>query len=447
MTILVPFDFSNCSRVALRLATAIATRTGERLVLFHAMAPSPLDAFAASVAPGCNEEAQEAAAAALDAEAASLRDRGVATDVRVRSGSAADAILDAAREVGADLIAIGSHGRSGPAHLFLGSCADAVVRAARCAVLVTRADTAALDRWTGSDPLRLTAVADGSRASESALFWLRISPLAAKSQVSVVRVFWPPHEARRYGIDEPWLGRDGHPDLLRLLERDLRRDLPAIADAPPIRFRVAERDHREGVVEEERQLMADVVAVGVPRRQNGNSTGFTIGSFLRAATVPVFCIPEGLRPEAWRIPEVRSVLIACDLSDASRSTVAAGYDLLFGGGCAELCYVHAPPVPPAEGQHPGDTLTAEERATLESRLRALIPAHATDHGIATRVSVLCGDGVAEAILQAAERMDVDVVVLGEHSGSRIRRALMGSVAETVARQASRPVLLARTPAP
>jgi nucleotide-binding universal stress UspA family protein len=50
-----------------------------------------------------------------------------------------DSILDVARRTEADLIAMGTHGRTGLLHLALGSVAEAVIRRATCPVLVTKA--------------------------------------------------------------------------------------------------------------------------------------------------------------------------------------------------------------------------------------------------------------------------------------------------------------------
>jgi universal stress protein A len=58
--------------------------------------------------------------------------------VEVASGDAAEAIVQVAREHGIDLIVMSTHGRTGLAHVFLGSVAEKVVRHAPCPVLVTR---------------------------------------------------------------------------------------------------------------------------------------------------------------------------------------------------------------------------------------------------------------------------------------------------------------------
>ena len=54
------------------------------------------------------------------------------------SGDASDAIVDTARKIGADLIVIGTHGRTGVRRMLLGSVAETVLRAAPCPVLAIR---------------------------------------------------------------------------------------------------------------------------------------------------------------------------------------------------------------------------------------------------------------------------------------------------------------------
>jgi nucleotide-binding universal stress UspA family protein len=56
------------------------------------------------------------------------------------------------------------------------------------------------------------------------------------------------------------------------------------------------------------------------------------------------------------------------------------------------------------------------------------------------VSVLEGLSVPDAILAAAERLGVDLVALGSHGRSGFKRAVLGSVADEVARRSPRPVL-------
>ncbi|HXJ78263.1 MAG TPA: universal stress protein [Candidatus Methylomirabilis sp.] len=59
-------------------------------------------------------------------------------EVEVATGPPADTIVRVARERGADLIVMGTHGRTGLQHVLLGSVAEKVVRLAPCPVLTVR---------------------------------------------------------------------------------------------------------------------------------------------------------------------------------------------------------------------------------------------------------------------------------------------------------------------
>jgi universal stress protein A len=62
----------------------------------------------------------------------------VATATKVRAGVAATEISQAATEIGADMIVLGTHGRSGLKHLLMGSIAESVLRVAPVPVLCVR---------------------------------------------------------------------------------------------------------------------------------------------------------------------------------------------------------------------------------------------------------------------------------------------------------------------
>jgi nucleotide-binding universal stress UspA family protein len=64
----------------------------------------------------------------------------VGVDISVDVGSAAIRILERSAQLPADLIVMGTHGRRGLSHMFLGSVAERLVRTAPCPVLTLRAD-------------------------------------------------------------------------------------------------------------------------------------------------------------------------------------------------------------------------------------------------------------------------------------------------------------------
>jgi nucleotide-binding universal stress UspA family protein len=74
--------------------------------------------------------------AQLNTVAASIKN--ISVESRVVEGDPTVAIVDLAREAGADIIVIGSHGRAGLSRLLMGSVAEQVVRNASCPVLTVK---------------------------------------------------------------------------------------------------------------------------------------------------------------------------------------------------------------------------------------------------------------------------------------------------------------------
>jgi universal stress protein A len=87
---------------------------------------------------GLSESISKAAQADADAASARLRAAGFSVETLFRLGDARIEILRAAEEWPADLIILGSHGRTGVSRWLLGSVAEHVVRHARCSVEVAR---------------------------------------------------------------------------------------------------------------------------------------------------------------------------------------------------------------------------------------------------------------------------------------------------------------------
>jgi nucleotide-binding universal stress UspA family protein len=141
--ILVPTDFSPASEAALAAATELADRFGASIHLLHVLEdPYSTSAYATEVygflPPGLRETWQENAEKRL--QALMPRDQGTRSggSYAVVFGAPARAIVDHAHGAGIDLIVMGTHGRSGVAHLLLGSVAERVVRTAACPVMTVR---------------------------------------------------------------------------------------------------------------------------------------------------------------------------------------------------------------------------------------------------------------------------------------------------------------------
>ena len=137
--VLAPTDFSPASDIAFRYALHLAAREGAAIHLLHVVeepiaAGSYPDGFY-TYAPALRAQVIDEAIARLNTVLGSCAIAGVETTTEVLVGKPARVIADVARERGTDLIVMGTHGRTGFAHLMLGSVAERVVRIAPCAVL------------------------------------------------------------------------------------------------------------------------------------------------------------------------------------------------------------------------------------------------------------------------------------------------------------------------
>jgi nucleotide-binding universal stress UspA family protein len=143
--ILVPVDFSPCSKEALSCALALAEAFQSELLPLHVLAGDL--GLAAGRSPSLQIHFREIMKAEEEAahremaqflEQSASTGRGKLLPPRFRTGSADLEILKLAEEWKADLIVMGTHGRRGISHLMLGSVTERVVRRAICPVLTVK---------------------------------------------------------------------------------------------------------------------------------------------------------------------------------------------------------------------------------------------------------------------------------------------------------------------
>lgn len=136
--ILVPVDFSECSKKGLEYAIAFAREFKAELLLLHVVEPLlPCPELTAVDTASLQAESREYA----DKELRDLRLRvgdAAACETFLREGKASRTITETAREAAVDLIIISTHGHSGLSRIVLGSTTEQVVRRANCPVLVVR---------------------------------------------------------------------------------------------------------------------------------------------------------------------------------------------------------------------------------------------------------------------------------------------------------------------
>jgi nucleotide-binding universal stress UspA family protein len=137
--LLVAHDFSETSDAALDYALGLAQKLGARVTVVHAYEiPSHGAPEVLILATDWIKQFEVVARDALDKVIAEVRRRGLDAAPALRRGPAWRAINAAATETKADLIVIGSEGRTGLGRALLGSVAEKVVRTAPCPVLVVR---------------------------------------------------------------------------------------------------------------------------------------------------------------------------------------------------------------------------------------------------------------------------------------------------------------------
>jgi universal stress protein A len=129
-TIVFATDFSVASQEAFRLANVLAKEWGAKIILVHVQEPA-LAYGGGEFAIGGLEPSLESLKPLLD----EFRP-DVPYEHRVLMGDPADTVVRVAREEDADMIVVGSHGRTGLVRLLMGSVAETIVRRAPCPVLV-----------------------------------------------------------------------------------------------------------------------------------------------------------------------------------------------------------------------------------------------------------------------------------------------------------------------
>ncbi len=137
-TVLFATDFSPASTPAFAQAMQLARATGARLLVAHAYQERALPGLGYAATPAFEDwdrELRTRAARELDWLVARARAEGVAAEPLVLEGFPDEAIVEAARARQAGVIVVGTHGRRGPARLFLGSVAARVAATAPCPVL------------------------------------------------------------------------------------------------------------------------------------------------------------------------------------------------------------------------------------------------------------------------------------------------------------------------
>jgi nucleotide-binding universal stress UspA family protein len=277
-TILFAADFSENSVEAFRLACSLAW-PGDTLVIVHHVIESDRDAELQS------SPSVEALGAARESR---MREvyvpaRPIEVAYRTSEGPAAAEILRTADEIGADLIALGTHGRTGLRRLLAGSVAESVLREARCSVVALHSH--------GGRPLpeRIRVILHPIALSDDNDYTLRAScALAASLGARLVVIHVSPRGVLMDGSLSPQI----KPEYYRHFLDSVRKEGEASELSDPADLRLSWGNIVDGILSEAKDVGCDLIVMGThwwswPCRR---LMGSVSESVLHAADYPVLLI-------------------------------------------------------------------------------------------------------------------------------------------------------------
>lgn len=230
----------------------------------------------------------------LDQLKARTADRGIAVRTRIETGIPSEAVLAAAAAEDTDLIIVGTAGKTGLAHVLLGSTAERIIRTAPCPVLAVRAERPGAEHGGGgtSHPVgldRIVVPVDFSDCSLNALEYAAVVAQRAQASVLLLHVMEPVS----YGLDFT---------LPLSAAREHKRDvvagrlagLVAALGAANVKAESLVRGGlpRDSILDTARTWSADVIVMGTHGRRGLSHAfyGSVVESVLRKSHCPVLTV-------------------------------------------------------------------------------------------------------------------------------------------------------------
>lgn len=431
-------DFSPPASDASEVAFGIARRLGVPLALVHAVEMPRSIASDKEVVSVLTANRVRV----LGQVVARARKTGADVFPHMESGPADEVLVKLAAGTKARLLVVGSLGRRNPEKWLLGSVAERTAERTKTPTLVLRV-TKGLQEWVnGERTLKVFVGFNFTMTSEGALRWMNELMAIGPCDVVLGYVNWPVEEHRRIGAMGPLPLGENLPEVLSVLERDMKNRARTLLGGAPVRCRVEAHLGRTEVrlAEMAKEEGADLIVAGslqyggIERLRHASvSRGLLSHAKMSVAIVPLASDNGG---RCKILPVVRHVLLCTDFSVRASAAIPHGYALLRDGGIVTLLHV----LPPSKSA-PNDETIRE----VSHKLSALVPIEASQHGISTQVEVVVHRDAALAICQVAERLAVDVICLCSHGRAGLSKALLGSVAGTVMAKTRRPLFVVRPP--
>lgn len=288
--IFVPLDSSQCSRAALDVAIGLASQNGALLTVCHVVdVKNAVPVFPESgvaVVPWLENARFEGAEVLETARTLALAANVFCDTVQI-DGPVASSLIDCANARGADLIVLGSHGRTGLSHFLLGSVAETVLHKASVPVTIVRTQQSCV----AAGKFRHILVAhDGSDHSERAFSTALDLAAIDDASVSVCYVVDLGNIAKIAGtayfaadIVVDALGREGREILRQCMHRAPQAQTHLLTGIPA-----------EEILECARRIHADAIVMGSHGRSGiaRAMLGSVAESVMRRALTPVIVVTD-----------------------------------------------------------------------------------------------------------------------------------------------------------
>ena len=287
--LLLATDFSECARRAEHYASALAASWRAQLTVMTVVEFQPGLDREYAVNQVYLSDRMYHATAELSAFKDKLHRRGIETITRVGTGLPSEEVIAAAQAVNADLILLGTRGKSGLAHVLLGSTAERVLRMAPCPVLAVPMPKAedivgqnlALDR--------ILVPTDLSDCSLEAVQYARVVAGQAKASIELLHIMEP----ASYGIDFTIESADEREQKRKAAAKQLD-DLSCQLAAAGIAVNVSLRGGRppDAILEVAARSASDLIVMGTHGRRGLSHlwAGSVTEAVLRRGAIPVLAV-------------------------------------------------------------------------------------------------------------------------------------------------------------
>lgn len=294
LNILLATDGSQGSAVAADYAFALAGSWGASLTVMNVLeCPPGLDPQNPVNQLYLTELMKQATSelAALQGRAV---DRGISAHTRIATGIPSEEVLAVAAGEDPDLIVVGTRGKTGLAHVLLGSTAERIIRRAPCPVLAARAQPYGEEQAVGNrrDPTRLTRIlvpVDFSDCSLDALEYAALVAQRSRASLKLLHVLEP----ISYGLDFTLPHRAERESIKAGYAKRLSDLASALASAGvPSEFLMVGGPPTDSILDAARTQAADLIVMGTHGRRGLSHAlfGSIAESVLRKSSCPVLMV-------------------------------------------------------------------------------------------------------------------------------------------------------------